>query len=114
MQNLQEPLVVTISHRLGRAEAKRRLEAGLGHIRREAAPFVQTMDTAWAGDRLDFTVTAMRQTIAGGIEVEDDVVRVEIRLPWLLRLATAPLLARIRREGNLLLEKPPGSEKPPP
>ena len=104
---MQDPLVVTISHRLGRAEAKRRLESGLDHIRREAAPFVQTLDLAWAGDRLDFTVTALRQTVTGGIEIFDDSVRVEIRLPWLLRLAAAPLLARIRREGDLLLEKPP-------
>jgi hypothetical protein len=104
---MREPLVVTISHRLGRAEAKRRLDLGLDHIRREAAPFVQTMDLAWHGDRLDVTVTALRQTVTGGIEVFDDLVRVEVRLPWLLRLAARPLLARIRREGNLLLDKPP-------
>ena len=104
---MQGSLVATIPHRLGRAEAKRRLDAGLGHIRREAAPFVETIDLAWAGDRLDVRVTALRQSVTGGIEVFDDAVRVEIRLPWLLRLAAAPLLARIRREGHLLLEKPP-------
>jgi Putative polyhydroxyalkanoic acid system protein (PHA_gran_rgn) len=111
---MQEPLVVTISHRLGRAEAKRRLDAGLDHIRREAAPFVQGMELAWHADRLDFDVTALRQRVTGGIEVEDDLVRVEIRLPWLLRLAATALVGRIRREGNFLLEKPPEAEKPPP
>jgi hypothetical protein len=104
---MAEPLVVTISHNLGRAEAKRRLEAGLGHIRREAAPFVSNLDLAWQGDRLDFRVTALHQAVTGGIEVEDALVRVEIHLPWLLRLAANHVVGRIRREGRVLLEKPP-------
>jgi hypothetical protein len=104
---MAEPLVVTISHRLGRAEARRRLEAGLGHIRREVAPFVSTLDLAWHEDRLDFDVTALHQHVTGCVEVLDDLVRVEIRLPWLLRLAAGTVIGRIRREGSLLLEKPP-------
>jgi hypothetical protein len=104
---MPEPLVVTISHRLGRAEAKRRLDAGLDHIRAQVAPFVSTLDFSWQGDRLDFYVAAMRQTITGGVDVEDDHIRVEIHLPWLLRLIGGTLIGRIRREGNLLLDKPP-------
>jgi putative polyhydroxyalkanoic acid system protein len=104
---MQEPLVVTISHRLGRAEAKRRLEAGLGHIRGEVAPFVGAMDLAWHGDRLDFNVTALRQTVTGHLDILDDAVRLEIHLPWLLRLVTRNLVGRIRREGAQLLDKPP-------
>ena len=104
---MQDPLVVTISHRLGRAEAKRRLDAGLDHIRAQVAPFVGAMDLAWHGDRLDFHVTALRQTVTGYLEVLDEAVRIEIHLPWLLRLATRNLVGRIRREGSQLLEKPP-------
>jgi hypothetical protein len=63
-----EPLVITISHRLGRDEAKRRLEDGLGHIRGQLAAFVSSLDYTWTGYRLDFSVTAMRQSINGRIE----------------------------------------------
>lgn len=103
---MPEPLVVTISHTLGRAEAKRRLDAGLGHIRREVMPYVSTLDLAWQGDRLDFHVKAVGQTITGGVEIEEELVRIEIRLPWLLRLIGNNVVSRIRREGRQLLEKP--------
>lgn len=102
-----DPFVVTISHRLGRAEAKRRLDAGIDHIRALAAPYASAFDCAWQEDRLEFRVTALAQKIAGGIEVEDELVRVEIGLPLLLRLLAAPIAQRIRKEGALLLEKPP-------
>ena len=68
-----EPLVITISHRLGRDEAKRRLDDGLGHIRGQLAGFVSSLDYTWTGYRLDFSVTAMRQSIDGRIDIEDDI-----------------------------------------
>ncbi len=104
---MAEPLVVTISHRLGRAEAKRRLDAGLDHIRALAAPYTSGLDLAWQGDRLVFQVSALAQKIDGAIEVEDEVIRVEIGLPALLRLLAANIAHRIRDEGARLLEKPP-------
>ncbi len=102
-----EPLVVTISHRLGRAEAKRRLDAGLDHIRALAAPYTSGLELAWHEERLDFHLSALAQKIDGSIEVEDELIRVEIGLPRLLRLLAAPIAHRIRDEGALLLEKPP-------
>jgi putative polyhydroxyalkanoic acid system protein len=104
---MTEPLVVTISHRLGRAEAKRRLDAGLDHIRALAAPYVSGLECAWHEERLDFRLSALAQTIDGAIEVEDELVRVEIGLPPLLRLLAAPIAGRVRDEGARLLEKPP-------
>ena len=60
MTSAAEPVVITISHRLGRDEAKRRIERGLDAIRREAAPFVKSLDCAWADYRLDFRASAWR------------------------------------------------------
>jgi hypothetical protein len=102
-----EPLVITISHRLGRDEAKRRLDDGLGHIRGQLAGFVSSLDYTWTGYRLDFSVTAMRQSIDGHIDIEDDIVRVEIRLPMLLRMLANTITGRVRSEAALLLDKPP-------
>jgi Putative polyhydroxyalkanoic acid system protein (PHA_gran_rgn) len=102
-----EPLVITISHRLGREEAKRRLNDGLGHIRGQLAGFVSALDYTWTDYRLDFSVTAMRQSIDGRIDIEDDIVRVEIRLPLLLRMLANKITGRVRSEAALLLDKPP-------
>jgi putative polyhydroxyalkanoate system protein len=103
-----EPIVITMSHRLGRDGARRRIEEGLAHIREQLAPFVSAMNIEWNGDRLDFTVTAMRQTINARIDVEEDIVRVERGLPLLLRVLSKTIISRIRSEGAHLLGKPAG------
>jgi Putative polyhydroxyalkanoic acid system protein (PHA_gran_rgn) len=102
-----DPLIITISHRLGRDEAKRRLDEGLEHIRGQLAAVVSSLDYGWTGHRLDFSVMAMRQRIIGHIDVEDDLVRVEIYLPLLVRMLTDQISGRVRSEAAALLDKPP-------
>jgi Putative polyhydroxyalkanoic acid system protein (PHA_gran_rgn) len=105
---LPDPIIVTISHRLGRDRAKCQIDDGLGHIGVQLAKFANSVEYAWTGYRLDFTVTAMRQTVIGRIDIEENVARIEVGLPLLLRLLANPIIGRIRREGTLLLDKPQG------
>lgn len=109
---MAEPIIVTISHSLGRDEAKRRLENGLGHIRARLAPFVSSIDYAWTKHRLDFGLTAVRQCVTGRIDVEDRLVRITLVLPFLLQLLSRQIIGRITNEGVLLLNKPRGAERP--
>jgi hypothetical protein len=106
-----EPLVVTISHRLGRDEAKRRIERGLDSIRGEIARHVKEIDYAWDGYRLDFRMSAMLQTISGRLEVYDETVRVEVGLPRLLHLLAKQITGHIERRGAALLEGPKETRK---
>jgi Putative polyhydroxyalkanoic acid system protein (PHA_gran_rgn) len=110
MMTAAEPLIVTISHRLGRDEAKRRIESGLGAIRGEIARYVKEIDYRWDGYRLDFRVSAMMQTITGQIEVYEEFVKVEINLPRLLHLLGKRIAGRIERRGAVLLEGPKRKE----
>jgi len=50
----------------------------------------------------------MWQTITGRLDVLDDAVRIEIDLPWMMRLLGETITRRIRGRGIALLEKPPG------
>ncbi len=106
MLNSTEPLVVTISHRLGREEAKRRIDGGLDTIRRELAAYVKSLDYRWDRDTLEFRTSAMLQTITGRIEVHDDHVRIELGLPRLLHIAAKAIAGRIERHGATLLAGP--------
>jgi hypothetical protein len=106
MISASKPIVVTISHELGRDEAKRRLDDGLDQIRRLLAPFASSITYRWAGYRLDFSMTALRQSINGQIDIEDDLLRIELGLPLLLNLLAGKIIRRIRSEGSRLLEKP--------
>jgi Putative polyhydroxyalkanoic acid system protein (PHA_gran_rgn) len=103
-----EPIIVTISHRLGRDGAKRRIEDGLAAIRAEVTPYVKTLDYQWDDHRLDFRVVAMMQTITGRIEVYDDFVKVELALPRLLHLLAKQIAGRIENRAATLLEGPNG------
>ena len=101
-----EPVTVTISHRLGRDEAKRRIDSGLGTIRQELAQFVKSLDYSWENYRLDFRATAMFQTITGRIEVYEEFVKVELGLPRLLHMVAKTIAGRIEKTATALLEKP--------
>jgi hypothetical protein len=104
MLSATEPIVITVSHRLGRDEAKRRINDGLDRIRAELAPFTKSIDYGWRGDRLDFRMTAMMQTVSGNIDVHDDHVRLEFSLPRLLQMMAKRLVGRIEQQGTALLE----------
>jgi hypothetical protein len=108
MMTSTEPITVTISHRLGREEAKRRLENGLGAIRAELSAYVRSLDYGWDGYTLSFRVSALMQTITGRIEVYEEFVRVELGLPLLLHMAAKRIVGRIESRGAALLEGPKG------
>jgi hypothetical protein len=103
-----EPIVITISHQLGRDEAWRRLNEGLGYVRAQLAPFAHSINYSWIGYRLDFGLSAIGQSINGRIDVEERLVRVALGLPPLLHLFSKPIIDRIRGEGVLLLDKSGG------
>jgi putative polyhydroxyalkanoic acid system protein len=105
---VSQPLFVSIPHRLGRLEARRRLDSGIGRLRPELNALLSGLDYHWEGDTLNFVASAMWQRITGRVEVLDEVVRVEINLPWIMQLLRETISKQMRGRGVALLEKPPG------
>lgn len=101
---MPQPLVVSIPHRLGQAEALRRLQGGLS---RAAAsfPVLRVDEEQWSGERMTFRVRALGQSASGFLDVAEDHVRLEVTLPWLLQKFAEVAQAAIRKRGDLLLEK---------
>ena len=106
MPTAVEPITVTISHKLGRDGAKRRIDEGLGSIRADIAPYIKTLDYSWRDYTMDFRVSAMLQTITGRIEVYEDFVKIELELPRLLHLIAKTITGQIKSRGAALLEGP--------
>ncbi len=102
---MSKPLTVTIPHQLGRDEAKKRLEEGMGQARSYLTPVATSMDEHWTDDRMDFRVVALAQTVTGYIDVQDDCVNVEVQLPWALGLLANKVKDRLQQQGTLMLEK---------
>jgi hypothetical protein len=102
---MSEPFTFTISHRLGKDEAVRRLRKGFAELPAQVTPLFRINDQRWSGDRFDFSLSAFAQLISGTIEVADDNVRVELMLPALLARLASQIPGVIQRQTRLMLEK---------
>jgi hypothetical protein len=99
------PLTVSIPHQLGRAEARRRIEAGFAKIVHVLPGSGGSCSERWDGDRLTFRVAAMGQTVDGVVEVGDAAVTIAIELPGVLGIIANSLKDRLQKVGQLLLTK---------
>ena len=99
-------VVVTIPHRHGKAEALRRVKAGLDDARKRYAAQLKVAEENWEGDRLRFRVAVLGQSLTGAIDIADDSVRTEVTLTWLMGHQVKPAEALIEKEGRAMLEAP--------
>ena len=102
---MSRPLVVSIPHSLGKAEAMRRLQGGMGQLKTTLGDKLTSIEDTWSGDRMDFRVGALGQTVSGHLDVMDDTVRLEVVLPWVLQIFAEKAKGYIERQGTLMLEK---------
>jgi hypothetical protein len=102
---MSAPLVVSIPHRLGKAEAVHRLKNGLERARTDFRHIISVDEEIWNGDTVTFRLRALGQAAAGTIEVLGDQLRLTVTLPWLLARLTERFVPTIRKEATLLLEK---------
>src|SRR5690349_17713232 len=100
---MTSPIVISIPHQLGRAEARRRIEGGFGKVTRLMPGGGGTSSERWDGDRLVFSVAAAGQTVSGVVHVGDAEVRMEIELPGLLGVFARGLKEKLQKAGQLLL-----------
>jgi putative polyhydroxyalkanoate system protein len=110
MQNL----TVTIPHRLGKAEARRRIEGGVREVRQQYGVILSRLEEHWDGDTLSFSAAAMGQTVWGQIVVEESQVRVEVALPWMLALLGGVVRQHLEQRGHRLLGARPAGDSSDP
>jgi hypothetical protein len=101
---MSKPLIVTIPHQLGAAEARRRIETGFVDMAHKLPGGMGRIDQRWDGDRLHFAAKVGGQEISGLLDVLADTVRMEIVLPGILGLLAGKIGGRLKQEGQLLLK----------
>jgi hypothetical protein len=99
---MTEPITVDVPHKLGLAEARRRVEGGIGKVAGWIPGGAMT-DHRWDGDVLHFTVTAMGQKISSKLDVRNDRVVATIDLPPFLALFAEKLKAKLAKEAPKML-----------
>lgn len=82
---MTHPVSIDIPHKLGKAEARDRLDKGVDKIG-NYVPGGGKVQHHWVDDTLHFTVAAMGQSIACRVGVFEDKVHADIDLPPVLGL----------------------------
>ena len=102
---MQQPIDVDLPHKLGRAEARRRIEGNFHKLRDHIPGGASHVEERWSGDRLNLTIHAMGQVAEAVIDVGEANVHCRIQLPGMLSLFAAPFEAMLEdKGGDLLLE----------
>ena len=99
---MNDPITVEIPHKLGKAETRSRLDAGLGKLI-SFIPGGTVSEHQWHGDSLQFTVKAFGQSAAAKLDVFDDRVHAIISLPPMLAALAGKVKEILMRNGQKLL-----------
>lgn len=94
---------VTIPHQLGRLEAKHRIQTHVTHARRQHGALLGQVREHWDGDMMDFDASVAGTKVSGQLYVEEEAVRVEIDLPWILAMLSNALRQQLEKEGRQAL-----------
>lgn len=100
---MSAPITVDLPHKLGAAEAKRRIAGNLGTLAGKL-PAGASVSSAWEGERLKLDVAALGQRIDALLDVQEKLVRVTVHLPPALAFFGAMVEAGLRQSGGALLE----------
>ena len=107
---MTSPIQVDLPHKLGAAEARRRIDGGIGKLK-DFVPGGAEVRSAWTEDRLGLQVTAMGQEVNAQIDVRDTYVRVELVLPPALAFVRPLIEQALRRKGSDMLEDRSGGAR---
>jgi putative polyhydroxyalkanoic acid system protein len=101
---MSAPVTASVPHRLGKAEALRRLKLGLSRAKGQFGTLLTIEHEEWSGDTLRFQMRALGQSAAGTITVLEESLLIEVTLPWLLAKVAERILPAMKKQATLLLE----------
>ncbi|MGQ0660015.1 polyhydroxyalkanoic acid system family protein [Sphingosinicella sp.] len=97
------PIAIDLPHSLGAAEARRRIENGVGNLK-DHIPGAAEVRSAWNGDQLGLQIMAMGQEVNARLDVRESLVHLEMLLPPALAFFAKPIEAALRHGGTAMLE----------
>jgi hypothetical protein len=100
---MANPIVIDVPHSLGRAEAKRRMNAGIDKVARHIPGGGEVSATWPTEDRMAMTITAMGQKVTADLDVEDALVRVKLVVPMMLSFMSGPISGIVKKSAEELL-----------
>jgi hypothetical protein len=100
---MSNSIVITLSHRLGAKEAKRRIAEGIELLRRDYVDKLAHSEVNWNGDTANLRVVAFGQTVTAQLYVMNDALRIEVQLPWILAALTGKIQSVLKTNAEASL-----------
>lgn len=97
---MQNSVVITLPHRLGAEEAKRRITERIELLRQDFISKIAYSETRWNGDTADLRLVFLGQSVTGQIFVTDESLRIEVQLPWLLAALAGKIQGILQSNAN--------------
>ncbi len=104
---MPRPVTVTVSHDLGKDEARQRLRDGFGKLQRQmTGGMMFKFEEEWTSeDTMAFRARGLGQDISGQVDIFPQHMRIVVTLPSLLATIAETITGKLENEGRLLLEK---------
>ena len=102
---MSNSIVITLPHRLGAEEAKRRIAGGIELLRRNYLDKLAYSEANWNGDTANLRVVAFGQTATAQVYVMNDALRIEVQLPWICRLDRKNLRRSQDQRGRIAADR---------
>src|ERR1700724_2419742 len=93
-------IVITLPHRLGAEEAKKRIAGGIELLRRDYIDKLAYSEANWNGNTANLRVVALGQTATAQLYVMSDAVRIEVQLPWILAALTSNIQGVLKTKAE--------------
>lgn len=103
---MSRQLTISIPHNLSEAEVKSRLTSAITDARSKHPTILSGAQETWAGNRMDFRLSALGQSVTGDVIIEPQVVHLHINLPLILAALVDRLKPQMEAEGRKLLDSP--------
>jgi hypothetical protein len=97
---MSNTITVTVPHNLGVETAKTRVADQLTKLQRDYVDKVAHSDVTWAGDVATINVTALGQQAGAQITVLPDLLRIDVKLPWVLAALSGKIQELVTRNAN--------------
>lgn len=96
---------IAVPHNTTREEARRIVEERLSSLESQYGHYASDMDKNWSGDTLDFRVKARGFTGNGTLEITDDEVIIDGKLPLIAKPFEPRIKSTIEREAESMFKR---------
>ncbi|HTU10138.1 MAG TPA: polyhydroxyalkanoic acid system family protein [Allosphingosinicella sp.] len=100
---MSQQVSADITHSLGAAEAKRRIETNLGSLLGKL-PAGAVVRPHWDGNRVTLDLVVLSQAVEAEVDIQETVVRITVKLPPALAFFGQALGKALRQTGSVLLK----------